>query len=55
MLDPDEFLSPYGVRSLSKYHAAHPYVLYVNGTEYRVDYQPAEARTGLFGGNSNWR
>jgi hypothetical protein len=55
MLDPTEFLSPYGVRSLSKYHEAHPYVLAVAGREYRVDYQPAESRTGLFGGNSNWR
>ncbi len=55
MLDEEEFLSPYGVRSLSKYHQANPYVLKLNGTEYRVDYEPAESTTGLFGGNSNWR
>jgi hypothetical protein len=55
MLDPDEFLSPYGVRALSKYHAANPYVLHLDGAEHRVDYEPAESRSGLFGGNSNWR
>jgi hypothetical protein len=55
MLDENEFLSPYGIRSLSKYHKEHPYVLNVDGHEYRVDYQPAESPTGLFGGNSNWR
>ncbi len=55
MLDEREFLSPYGIRSLSKFHRDHPYVLRVNGTEHRVDYEPAESRTGLFGGNSNWR
>ncbi|HEY4722777.1 MAG TPA: glucosidase, partial [Anaerolineae bacterium] len=55
MLDSDEFLSDFGVRALSKYHTANPYVLNVNGREYRVDYQPAESTTGLFGGNSNWR
>jgi hypothetical protein len=55
MLDEKEFLSPYGIRALSRYHAAHPYKLGVNGTEYRVDYEPAESSTGLFGGNSNWR
>jgi hypothetical protein len=55
MLDPDEFLSPYGIRSLSKYHAAHPYVLHVNGQTHTVAYEPAESRTELFGGNSNWR
>ena len=55
MLDPEEFLSDYGVRALSKYHAAHPYVLHIDGQEYRVDYEPAESTTGLFGGNSNWR
>ncbi|HEY7027177.1 MAG TPA: hypothetical protein VH438_06200 [Gemmatimonadales bacterium] len=55
MLDENEFLSPYGIRSLSKFHQAHPYVLNVQGQEYRVDYLPAESNTGMFGGNSNWR
>ncbi len=55
MLDDNEFLSPYGVRSLSRVHRDSPYVLTVDGADYRVDYQPAESTTGLFGGNSNWR
>jgi hypothetical protein len=55
MLDEDEFLSPYGLRSLSRYHADHPYVIYAGGQEYRVNYLPAESDTGMFGGNSNWR
>ncbi len=55
LLDENEFLSPYGIRSVSKYHAQHPYVLPVNGQEFRVDYEPGESATGLFGGNSNWR
>ena len=55
LLDETEFLSPHGIRSVSKYHEAHPYVLQVDGHEYRVSYEPAESRTGLFGGNSNWR
>jgi hypothetical protein len=55
MLDPQEFLSDYGVRSMSKYHAAKPYLLQINDTEYRVDYEPAETSTDIFGGNSNWR
>ncbi|MGI9087333.1 MAG: MGH1-like glycoside hydrolase domain-containing protein [Chthoniobacterales bacterium] len=55
MLDPEEFLSPYGVRSLSKYHREHPYILRVDGMEKRVGYEPAESETELFGGNSNWR
>jgi len=55
MLNSDEFLSDYGVRSLSKYHKDHPYVLPFNGTEYTVRYEPAESRTEIFGGNSNWR
>jgi hypothetical protein len=55
MLDENEFLSHYGIRALSRYHADHPYKLTVNGMEYRVDYEPAESSTGLFGGNSNWR
>jgi hypothetical protein len=55
MLDETEFLSPYGIRSISKFHASHPYVFNVGGQEYRVDYLPAESNTGMFGGNSNWR
>ncbi len=55
MLDPNEFLSDHGVRSLSKYHAEHPYVFYVKNTAYTVQYQPAESTSGSFGGNSNWR
>jgi hypothetical protein len=55
MLDENEFLSPYGLRALSKYHQDHPYVFDVHGQEYRVDYLPAESDTGMFGGNSNWR
>ncbi len=55
MLDEREFLSPYGIRALSQVHRDHPYRLSVNGMEHRVDYEPAESSTGLFGGNSNWR
>jgi hypothetical protein len=55
MLDEAEFLSPHGIRALSRVHREHPYILSVNGTEHRVDYEPAESSTGLFGGNSNWR
>ncbi|MFN7925057.1 MAG: glucosidase [Bryobacteraceae bacterium] len=55
MLDEAEFLSPYGIRSLSRHHRENPYVFRQNGSEWRVDYQPAESTTGLFGGNSNWR
>jgi hypothetical protein len=55
MLDENEFLGPYGIRSISKYHEKNPYVLHVNGEEFRVDYLPAESNTGMFGGNSNWR
>ena len=55
MLDESEFLSPYGIRALSQYHAGHPYSFYVDGQEYRVDYLPAESNSGMFGGNSNWR
>ena len=55
MLDENEFLSPYGIRALSRYHADHPYVFLVAGAEYRVAYLPAESDTGMFGGNSNWR
>ena len=55
LLDESEFLSPYGIRAISRFHKDHPYVLRVGGTEHRVDYEPAESSTGLFGGNSNWR
>ena len=55
MLDENEFLSPYGVRALSRSHLESPYIKHVGGTEYRVDYEPAESTSGLFGGNSNWR
>ena len=55
MLDENEFLSPYGIRSLSKFHEQHPYTFDVQGQEFRVDYLPAESNTGMFGGNSNWR
>ena len=55
MLDENEFLSPYGIRALSRYHKDNPYILHVNGDEHRVDYEPAESSSGLFGGNSNWR
>ncbi|MGB2627523.1 MAG: hypothetical protein WAK20_12110, partial [Candidatus Acidiferrum sp.] len=55
MLDEKEFLSPHGIRSLSKFHEQHPYILHVDGQEYRVDYLPAESNTCMFGGNSNWR
>jgi Mannosylglycerate hydrolase MGH1-like glycoside hydrolase domain len=55
MLDENEFLSAYGIRALSRYHADHPYVVQVQGQEYRVNYLPAESDTGMFGGNSNWR
>jgi hypothetical protein len=55
MLDEDEFLSPFGIRSLSRYHADHPYVIHAGGHEYGVSYLPAESDSGMFGGNSNWR
>jgi hypothetical protein len=55
MLDEDEFLAPYGVRALSRFHKDHPYEVQVNDHISRVAYEPAEAATGLFGGNSNWR
>jgi Glycosyl hydrolase family 63 C-terminal domain len=55
MLDEQEFLSPYGIRALSRFHKDHPYVLQVDGAEYCIDYEPAESTTGFFGGNSNWR
>ncbi len=55
MLDEKEFLSPYGIRALSRVHAEHPYVFHVGNQEYRVSYLPAESDSGMFGGNSNWR
>ncbi|WP_037568762.1 MGH1-like glycoside hydrolase domain-containing protein [Phaeacidiphilus oryzae] len=55
LLSEDEFLSPYGIRALSRFHAEHPYTFWVDGQEYRVGYQPAESDSGMFGGNSNWR
>jgi len=55
MLKPHEFLGPTGIRALSRFHADNPYVFDVDGTVYRVDYEPAESSIGLFGGNSNWR
>ena len=55
MLDPEEFLSDYGIRAISKYHAEHPYDYRTHGMDYVVTYEPGESSTGLFGGNSNWR
>jgi hypothetical protein len=55
MLDEQEFLAPHGLRSLSRYHQEHPLVVQLPGGEARLDYEPGESETGLFGGNSNWR
>lgn len=55
LLDESEFLSEFGIRSLSKYHEAHPLVVNLQGVEHRIDYWPAESKSGMFGGNSNWR
>jgi hypothetical protein len=55
MLDESEFLSPYGIRALSRYHAEHPYDVQAGRSDYKVNYLPAESDTGMFGGNSNWR
>src|SRR5256886_6182074 len=55
VLDEGEFLSPYGIRSLSKFHEKHPYIFTVGGQEYRVSYLPGESDSGMFGGNSNRR
>ena len=55
MLDEERFLGPYGIRSISRWHLDHPYTFDVAGAEYRVEYEPAESTTGMFGGNSNWR
>src|SRR2546427_6265438 len=55
LLDEREFLSAYGIRSLSRHHRDHPYVLAIDGNEHRIEYEPAESQSGVFGGNSNWR
>ena len=55
LLDESEFLSPHGIRAISRFHKDHPYIMQVNDSKHRVDYEPAESSTGLFGGNSNWR
>jgi hypothetical protein len=55
LLDENEFLSAYGIRAVSRYHKERPYVLQIGGSEHRLDYEPGESSTGLFGGNSNWR
>jgi hypothetical protein len=55
MLDENEFLSPYGIRSVSRFHRDHPVAVHADGMDYRMDYEPGESRTRLFGGNSNWR
>lgn len=55
MLDETEFLSPYGIRSVSKFHDENPYIFEIDGQQHRVDYEPAESTSGMFGGNSNWR
>jgi hypothetical protein len=55
MLDEERFLGPHGIRLISRWHLDHPYTFNVAGTEYRVQYEPAESTTGMFGGNSNWR
>jgi hypothetical protein len=55
MLDEERFLGPHGIRSISRWHLDHPYVVDIGGAEYRVEYEPAESTSGMFGGNSNWR
>ena len=55
LLDENEFLGPYGIRSLSRYHLDHPFTFWIGGQEFKVQYLPAESNTGMFGGNSNWR
>jgi len=55
LFDEDAFLSPYGVRAVSRYHAEHPFEIQIDGNSSTIDYEPAESTTGMFGGNSNWR
>jgi hypothetical protein len=55
VFDENEFLSPHGIRSVSKHHKEHPYIFEAGGARHRVDYEPGESTTGVFGGNSNWR
>src|SRR5206468_1445188 len=55
LFDEDAFLSPYGLRAVSRYHADHPFELEIDGSRSTIDYEPAESTTGMFGGNSNWR
>ena len=55
MLDEERFLGPHGIRSISRWHLDHPYSFYADGVEHRVQYEPAESTSGMFGGNSNWR
>jgi hypothetical protein len=55
MLDENEFLSPYGIRALSRHHRDHPYIFHVQQQEFRVSYLPGDSDSGMFGGNSNWR
>jgi hypothetical protein len=55
LLDPDEFLSPFGIRSLSKYHEEHPFSVNIGGMDFTLSYEPGESQSGMFGGNSNWR
>jgi hypothetical protein len=55
MLDENEFLSPYGIRALSRHHLEHPFVFKVEGRDYRVGYVPGDSDSWMFGGNSNWR
>ena len=55
ILDEDQFLSPYGIRSVSKIHAQHPFIIKFGDKVFKLDYEPAESTTSLFGGNSNWR
>jgi hypothetical protein len=55
MLDEERFLGPHGIRSISRWHLDHPYSFHVDGGEHRVQYEPAESTSGMFGGNSNWR
>jgi hypothetical protein len=55
LFDEDAFLSPFGIRALSRYHAEHPFAIQIDGNTSSIDYEPAESTTGMFGGNSNWR